>query len=324
MMRIFPLFFFTLLFLSICCLRGASAEIVDRVLAVVGDEVVTLYDVEQEGAALFSQIELSSPPGEKDARLYEARKRVVERLVEDLLLLAEARRMGLAVRDDEVDSAIERVKAENGISQEELLKALEMEGVTYGGYREKMKDRILRAKLIDRRVRSGIEVSDDDIRMYYERNRDDFKIDEEVRVRHILFLIPRDAGEEALRKVRMRAMEVLHRAREGEDFAELARIYSEGPSAPEGGDLGFFRREDMVREFSDAAFALKDGEVSGLVRTPFGLHIIKMIERRGGIPRPLDEVKDEIRSRIYGEEVEKGIGELVRKLKERAEVEIRL
>lgn len=304
--------------------HASAAEIIDRVVASVGDDAITLYDVEKEGAALLNQIEISSPPEEREGRLYETRKRIVEQLVEKVLLLREADRLGIEVDEEEIDSAIDKVKAENRISQEELLRALEAEGLTYERYRKEMKGQILRAKVVDRRVRGGIDVSDDDVRAYYERNMDDYRTDEDIRVRHILFLVPKGAGDNTVYEARKRAIEVLRMAKGGEGFASLARKYSEGPSAPEGGDLGFFKREDMVREFSDAAFALKEGEISDLVRTPFGFHIIKLIERRGDSPLSLDEVKEKIRTRLYSEEMERGVKELIRELRERGEVEIRI
>jgi len=138
------------------------------------------------------------------------------------------------------------------------------------------------------------EVSAEEIQAYYEDNLDRYRLKKEVKARHILFKVEQDATDEAVKEVEEKATEVLEKAREGEDFEELARTYSEGPSREMGGDLGFFSSGQMVGPFEDAAFQLKPGEISDLVRTPFGFHIIKVEEVHEARTKPLEEVRAEI------------------------------
>lgn len=301
-----------------------NAEIVDRVVASAGNEIVTLLDVEREGEELFAQIRASSSAGELEGRLYEARKNVVEKLLEKVLLLREGKRLGLEVGEGEVDRVIDNIKKDNKIDQKTLVAALKQEGMSYEAYREEVKEQALRARVIDRRVKGGIRVGDEDVEIYYQRNSADFKVDEEIKARHILFLVPEAADRAKVEEIKKRAGDVLEKAKNGEDFEKLARTYSEGPTASSGGDLGFFKRETMVKEFADAAFALDTGDVSGLVRSPFGYHIIKLEERRGGNPMPLEEAKNRIRNILYQQELEAGIRNLIRELKEEPDVEVRL
>jgi len=312
--------------LTLLCLPTgeAVAEIVDRVVASAGDELVTLYDVEREGKALFEQVASSSSPEELEARLYEARKNVVERLLEKILLLREGKRMGIEISESEIDGAIENIKKENKIDQETLVKALEQEGLTYDAYRAEVREQAIRSRVIDRKVRSGVRIRDEDIEIYYQRNAARFKLDEEIKARHILFVVPSGADRQEIEEVRKRALEVLDKAKGGEDFETLAKIYSEGPTASSGGDLGFFKRDVMVKEFSDAAFALEPGEISGIVRSSFGYHIIKLEERRGGTLMPLEDARDKIRDILYPMEVEKGIKVFIRELKDSEDVEVRI
>ncbi len=301
-----------------------AAEIMDRVVASIGDDAITAFDVEKEGGALFRQIAATAAADERDERLAEARKKVLDSLIEKVLLLREAKRIDISVSDDEVDSAVEKVKTENKLTQEALLTALAREGITFDRYREEVRAQIVRSKVIDKRVRAVIDVSDEDILIYYERNRDEFSTDEEIRARHILFLVPREAGEERRLAIENRAAEVLALVRAGGDFAELARTYSEGPSAPEGGELGFFRREDMVKAFSRAAFALEKGEISNLVLSPFGYHIIEVLDKRGGTALPFEEISQKIKARLYGEELNREIKAFIEQLKEEENVRIHL
>ncbi len=300
------------------------AEVIDRVVASVGNDAITLYDVEREGGAFLREVSASAPPEKKEARLLEARKSILEKLIEKVVLMREAKRMGIEVEEEDLQAAIDSVKQENKIGQEELVAALKKEGITYERYREELKGQMLRARVIDRKVRANIALSDDEIKMYFERNRELFTADEEINARHILFSLPVGAGENDVEEIREKATAILEEVRKGGDFAVLAKENSDGPSATAGGDLGYFRRGDMVAAFSDAAFALKVGEVSSLVLTPFGFHIIELMERRGGKQLSFDEVKEKIRATLYSEEMERGIKQFIEEVKERDEVAILL
>jgi peptidyl-prolyl cis-trans isomerase SurA len=312
-----------LLFLMFTALP-AKAEIIDRVVASIGDNAITHFDVEKEGGALFKQIISSTPAEEQEVKLKDAREKALNNLIEKVLLLRAARKAGIDVTADEVRAAIENIKRENKINEEELLSALKKEGIDFERYKEEVKGQIIRSKVIDKRVRGVIGVSDEEVMIYYERNKNDFATDEEIRARHIIFLIPKAAGEERVTEIRKRAEEVLEKASAGEDFEALAKKYSEGPSASNGGDLGFFKREDMVKEFSSAVFPLKENEISGLILTPFGYHIVQLLERRGGAALPFEEISKKIKARLYSEELKRGIKEFIEGLKEEEHVEIML
>ena len=146
--------------------------------------------------------------------------------------------------------------------------------------------------------RDKVPVSDQQIKDFYEENIDMFKQEKEVKARHILFKLKKDASENETNKVREKALSVLKKAKEGEDFALLAKKYSEGPTAKNGGDLGYFSKGQMVKPFEEAAFNMKKGEISGLVRTSFGFHIIKVEDIKEAGTKSLEEVSKQIRETI--------------------------
>jgi len=150
------------------------------------------------------------------------------------------------------------------------------------------------------RFRDQVEVSKEEMRAYYDENLDRYKVKKQVKARHVLFPLPEDAAEEKEEEVRKRALEVLEQARGGDDFAELARTHSEGPTKDEGGQLGWFSAGEMVKPFEEAAFGMKPGEVSDPVRTEFGYHIIKVEDVREARTKPLEEVREEIRENLGG------------------------
>jgi len=146
--------------------------------------------------------------------------------------------------------------------------------------------------------KSEVKITNKQVRDYYEENREIFRQEKEVRARHILFKLAQNASEEEEKKVREKASMVLEKARKGEDFPNLAKKYSEGPTAQKGGDLGFFSEGQMIKPFEEAAFKMKKGEISELVRTRFGYHIIKVEDVKEERQRNLDEVREEIRKAL--------------------------
>jgi peptidyl-prolyl cis-trans isomerase D len=150
--------------------------------------------------------------------------------------------------------------------------------------------------------RQNVQVDDQQVEYYYEDNPEMFKQQKEIKARHILFRVARDASDEEVKKVKEKALSVLEKARNNEDFAELAKKYSEGPTAAKGGDLGYFPRGQMVKEFEDAAFALNKGQISDLVRTDFGFHIIKVEGIKEERIKPLKEVSEQIKKILINNE----------------------
>jgi peptidyl-prolyl cis-trans isomerase D len=147
-----------------------------------------------------------------------------------------------------------------------------------------------------------VDISQEEIKAYYEENIDDFFMQQQVKARHILFKVPPDADSTKVEEARKRAEEILARAKKGEDFASLAEKYSEGPTAKKGGDLGYSPRGRMVKQFEDAAFSLKPGELSTVVRTQFGFHIIKVEDVQQERTQSLDEVRKSIESTLRDQE----------------------
>ncbi|MBW2068528.1 MAG: SurA N-terminal domain-containing protein [Deltaproteobacteria bacterium] len=143
-----------------------------------------------------------------------------------------------------------------------------------------------------------VHVSEQELKDYYNDHYNEYNVEKKVHARHILFRVPVGASNEEVKKIRKKAEGVLQKARAGEDFVALAKKYSEGPSAKNGGDLGWFSEKDMVPEFSRAVFSLKPGEISDLVRSDYGFHIVKVEEVKPGYHKPFEEVKEEIRKKI--------------------------
>ncbi|MBF8250451.1 MAG: PpiC-type peptidyl-prolyl cis-trans isomerase [Deltaproteobacteria bacterium] len=309
---------------SVILPESLRAEVIDRVMAVVNGKVITLSELMEREAPLVKQAAETFSGAERDKRLAEIRKKVSDSLIEDLLLEQEAEKLGLKVSERDIDDAIEDVKKQNSLDDEGLKVALKKEGLTYEGYRAQIKKQIEKSRVIGQQVRSKVSVSEKDLADYYEKNHRMFLKDEEVKISHILFVVPEMASGAAIEGIKKEAMDVLDMARSGKDFQELAKKNSEDSSAQEGGSLGFFKRGQILPAFEEAAFSLKKGEISDLVRTTYGFHIIRVDDVKEALLEPFESVKEKIRSTVTSEMLEQRYKEWMDELKKSAIIEVKL
>lgn len=300
------------------------AEVIDRVIAIVNGRAVTLSELTERAAPLVKQASEAFSGPEREKRLAEIKKRALDSLIEDILLEQEAEKAGMKVSDRDIDDAIDDVKKQNSLDDEGLKAALKREGLTYEGYRVQIKRQIEKSRVISQQVRSKVSVSEKDLAEYYERNQRMFMSDTEVKVSHILFLVPENASDAEVENVKKQAQDVLEMARNGKDFAELARKYSQDVSAKEGGSLGYFKKGQILPAIESVAFSLKKGEISDLVRTTYGFHIIRVDDVRGASPEPYASVREKIRSELTTEMMEQRYKEWMEELKKSAIIEIKL
>lgn len=262
----------------------AGAEVLDRVVAVVDKEIILLSELEAQIQlyALQNRIEIS------DENVADSLRKVfLDRMIEDKVLLVEAERdTTINVTNKEVEDAldtqIKNIRSQFP-SEEAFLGQLRAEGMTLNGlkeqYRDEVKKQLLKEKLIQKKL-SKVLVSSGEVMNFYEANRDSLpEKPAGVKLAHIL--ISTEPGQATVDSLYNYAQMIRKKAAEGEDFALLAKTYSEDPSAEQGGDLGWFARGEMVPEFEKAAFALQPGEISDVVRSQYGFHIIKVTGRKG-------------------------------------------
>ncbi len=299
-------------------------EVVERIVALVNNDVITLSELEEVGKPLYDQVRQTSTPSELEGKLKKARQEILQRLVESKLLEQEIKKRKIEVPDRDVDSTIQDIMQANRLNENELKKSLAREGMTYSAYRQKIREEIGKVRLVNREIKTKIVIEEEAVRKEYQKNLDKFTDPLEVKIQQIFFSLPKDASEEEAAALRKEARAVLERARKGEDFTELAKKYSQGPEAAEGGLLGYFKRKELMPELEQGAFQLKVGEISDLVQSPLGFHILRVLERKGGEPRPFAEVQYKIREEMIQSEANRKYSEWMKDLKAKAYIEIRL
>lgn len=298
---------------------SSAAQLISGIAATVNEEPITTIELDREVQLMHKELE--KLPASERAALKSA---ALNRLVDKKLIDQKIRELDIKVSEEEVRLAIEDVKKQNNISQEALEQALAGQGLSFEQYKRQLKEQLERIRLMSQEVRSKVQVGEREVREFYEANRARFGAEEEFRARHIFFKVEKKGGAEELAVTEKQAVEVLKEARAGKEFAELARKYSTDPAAArDGGDLGTFKREDMLPEIGDTVAALKPGEVSDLVLSPAGLHIIKLEERKPGKGKPFEEVKDEIEEQLYKKKADERFNQWVKELRAAAAIEIK-
>lgn len=288
---------------------------VDRIVAKVNEKIITQSELEERTVVKMMGLRKMNvhPMPSRDEVMAEELKRMID----ERLLIDAGRKLGLKVDEASVTKAIDEIKRTNGLSEGDLEKMLQAEFKSLEDYKNKIRDQILISRVVGFEVRKRATVSNEEIEEYYNQHLKDYWISEKLKLRHILFLIDDNLLEEDRRIKKQKAFLALKKIRSGESFIEVAKKFSEDISASTGGDLGEIERGKMVPEFEKAAFQLKEGEVSGLVETPYGLHIIKVDKIFPGQTLPLDKVRGEIENRVKDQklkvEYEKYLLELAQK-----------
>lgn len=320
MKKIFLLFvLFPLLFGAI----SSSEAVVDRVVAVVNQEIITLSEVEKFANPFREQI-VAEDRLERREQLSEVYRKVLERLIEEKLIDQEVKKNGIKISNKEVEATVEEVKQRNKVTQEQLEKALAIEGLTLEAYKKQIEKGLQRKKLIHWSVKVEQKVGEKELRDFYQKNLNRYRPNESYRPSHILFVIPKEASPEEVKEIRKKCEAVLEKIKGGSDFGEMALLYSQDSSNKDKGDLGNFKKGELLPAFEREALRLKVGEVSGIVRTEFGFHIIKLLDRKGLEPFPFEEVKERILADYYESEMERAFRQYLSTLKEKSIIEIKL
>lgn len=296
---------------------SVSAEIQNRVVAIVNNELITLHELNTK----MKEITGYAPSDLKamDERRYlETRREIVDLLINEKVAFEKVRELGIKVTEKRVDAAIEEVKKDNDLTHEDLLAALKKQGVTYEKYRANIKKELEKIELINFEVKSKIILREEKIQEYYNEHREQFRTDGKVHLAAIFLRQEDRSNQDEASSLGRKAEEVLSRLRGGGDFGELARKFSQGPGAREGGDIGFFKTSELNPKLRGVIEDMSVGEVSEPITISDGVQIIKVLEKHGGGERPFEEVRDAIYRILYRKELDKHYSSWIKTLRERA------
>jgi len=301
------------IFIAITCMT-AHAEVVDRVIAIVNDDIITMKDFEA-----FIKIERQTTTKYTSIDEYFRNLQIKQKLetyVEGVLIKQQAKKLGVVITDQDVANFIEGIQKQNLISDAELREQLRKDNVTYEQFREGIKLNMLKTRLLMRVVSTEISITENALKSYYDSHQDYFK-DQEFHIQQIFI-----SGQH--KDIRERAEKAYKQLTAGTPFADVARSLSDDPSAPQGGDIGFVKKSDLLPTLRDALNGLQPGSFSVVVPTPYGLHIMKLIEVKQADVLPYEEVKKAIGERMIMEESTKRYHDYIDKIKRSSYIEVKI
>ena len=342
--------FAALSFAIFLCPLAAEAKVLDRTVATVNAEAIMLSEYEKNADPILEQFNKNAPAAEQtQEHIADIKKRVLDQMIDDRLLVEEAKAKNIHVSQLEVDDGVKKVRTRFN-NEEEFNKELEKEGMSSDEFRKHIQDQLATIKLIDQEVKAKVPPpTDDEIKELFDTldaivkdkpipgshtpsELEELKslakavqrrFGERARARHILIRVPATASQADKDAAYKKIKDIQARLKKGDDFADLASKYSEDPGSKEhGGDLGYFSRGDMVPAFDKAAFALDVGQTSDIVTTDFGYHIIQLQEKKAAGKMSLDEIKDDLREYLFQQRGAKRFESYVKDLRSKADIKV--
>jgi peptidyl-prolyl cis-trans isomerase SurA len=292
-------------------------ELIDRVAAVVNEEVITLSEVEA-AARPFMEKDFGE---DKKAAVY---KDVLDQLISERLLSQQIKDANITVGEEDIELAVQDILKRNKITLEELQAALDQNGTSMSKYREDLKTQLTRLKVVNEKVRQRVVIPEAEIKAEFERRTVGEKKEQVVSIRHIFFRWGESPDPAEKQRVLAKAQEARKRVVGGEDFVKVAKEVSEGPTASTGGDLGEIGEKGLLPELARALVGVKNGEITQPVETSNGVHVVQLLERKQKQPTGYAQVKDQIYQELYQKEVERQMKIWLDELKGTSAIDIRL
>ena len=296
-----------------------AQQVVDRIVAQVNSDIITLSDLNREMADVRRDLESRYTGAQLDAELKKAREQVLDELIRQRLLLQKATELGFGANVDiQVSAYLERIRKENNLKDmQELEQALGQQGYTMANYREYLRKQIITQGLVQEFVGSRITLLSEEIERYYRDHKADYSTPEEVTLSEIVIPSSENDAEAAAR-----AEEIHKRLVQGESFTALASQYSKGPTASKGGNIGSYVTSKLAPDIAKPIANVKEGDITPVLKSNPGYVIIRVDSRKPSITRPLDEVREEIKNRLWQQKFQPEYDRFVAELKDEAYIQI--
>lgn len=290
-----------------------------KIAAKVGNRTIDMQTFEQEVAKYMMQYKGAQgnlPP----AFMQQIRTQAINTLINREVLLQESEKRGIKADKEEVQKGIKSVQSRFP-SQEKFQEALKNLKLTQSEFERQYMQQSKIQTLLDQEIISKIMIKEDEAKAYFDANSAQFDEKEKVRARHILMKVEKSADEKTKAQARKKLAEIQKKIMSGEDFAEMAKQHSQGPSNVKGGDLGYFGKGQMVKPFEEVAFKLAAGEISDIVETRFGYHLIKVVDRKAPKKAVYADQKQKIMGQLKNQRIQKEVNTFITKLRKEAKIE---
>lgn len=307
----------------------ASAQsqpvVVEQIIARVNNQIISMSDYQKAAASLQQEVQQDCQNCTQQqiaSEVAERRKNLLRDMIDQQLLIERAKDMDISVDTDLVKRLDEVRKQNNLATMEDLEKAVESQGIVWEDYKNQMKNGLLTQQVIQREVGGRLDIGSDEVKKYYDAHKQDFVRPEQVALQEI-FLSTENLSPEETASVRTRAEDLHNRLAKGEDFTQLAKRYSQGSTAQDGGDLGLFERGQLAKQLEDAVFGLERGQFTDVIQTKTGFEILKVEDHYQAGQQPLEKVEGEITNILYKQKMEPALRTYLAQLREESYVQVK-
>ena len=299
-----------------------AADVTDRVICVVNNDAITLYELQEAEAHYLQENKERAPDGEARKVL---RERLLSHIIESRIQLQQAEREKVTVEAAEISEQLEEImKKLNAKTQAEFEEMLKGQGLTLDAVKKRIKDQLMVQRLTRRKVALRVSVTEQEIGKYLQENREKLEVGLSFEARHILFLPEAGKGEEGWEAARQKAVQVYALLLEGQDFGELAKKYSEDASGKDGGSLGGLKRGELAPDIEAAVLKLDAGQFSSPFRSQVGYHLFRLDAKESLAGEALVQARNQIRDILYRQKYDARLQEWLAEMKQRAIIDIRM
>lgn len=302
-----------------------KATVVEEIVARVNNSIITLTDYQKADQSLRDEIAhncQNCTPDQISAQYNTRKKDLLRDLIDQQLLIERAKDMGIT-GDTELVKRLDDVRKQNNLATlEDLEKAVEGSGIPWEDYKTQIRNSILSQEVIRQQVSGRVDIPPDEVKKYYDAHKDQFNRPEQVELAEI-FLSTEGKSPEEISAVQTKADDLHNRVAKGEDFAEIAKRYSEGTTAKDGGDLGRFERGQLAPQLESAVFKLDRDAVTDVIQTKTGFEILKVLAHYDAGLQPLDKVENEITNKLYTQKMEPALRNYLAELREESYVMVK-
>lgn len=302
-----------------------GAEVVDRIVAVVNNDLISLSDLNNKLRPYLEKIKtMGYPPDKESQMIFKVREDVLNQLIDQKLTDQEIARYKITASEKEVDNAVERIKKANSLTDEGFRQALAKEGLTLEEYRKIAKENILRANLVNREIKAKVVITKEDIKAYYDSHPDQYGFEEKYHLANIMIKNPENPDSTVRLQMHQKMAEILQALNAGKSIDEVIQAFSDSTSKVQGGELGSFSLSAMDPKIREAVKDLTPGQYSGIIETDYGPQIFCLLDKEKTASKTLEAASAEIENKLYKDIVDQKFSKWIEELRSRSDIKITL
>jgi peptidyl-prolyl cis-trans isomerase SurA len=303
-----------------------GTEVIDRIVAVVNNDVISLEDLNAQIKPYLDKIyAMGYPPDKERQMILKVREDVLNQMIDQKLTDQEIDRYKITASDKEVDNAIERIKQANSLTDETFRQALSKEGITFEDYRKRTKEHVLRSMLVNREIKSKVVITKEDIKAYYDAHPDQYGgLEVKYHLANVMVKYSDNTDPTSRIQIQLKLQEILQDLKSGKSIDDVIRMYSSNTVKVQGGELGTFSASTLDPKIREALAAMQPGQYSGIIDTDYGPQIFRLLDKVNAAGKTIEDASAQIENKLYKDIVDQKFAKWLEELRSRSHIQIML